>query len=107
MHRRHAEWCLALVRSANLSSDASAELRPDRVLPEQDNVRAALTWARDAGERELGLEIVLGLELVWHVSSPLELASWLETFAPEPDALPLDAPRPRAPGGRRSGRDER
>ena len=49
-----------------------------------------MTWSRDAGERELGLEIVLGLELVWHVSSPLELASWLETFAPEPDALPLD-----------------
>ena len=81
MHRRHADWCLALVRSANLSSDASAERRPDRVLPEQDNLRAALTWSRDAGERKLGLEIVLGLVSSGTSAARSELASWLETFA--------------------------
>ena len=90
LRRCHAEWCLALVRSSSLSSEGAQELRTDRVRPEQDNVRAALAWARDTGETELGLEIVLGLELFWHVNSPLELASWLVTFAPDTDALPLE-----------------
>ncbi len=90
LRRCHAEWCLALVRSSSLSSEGAKELRTDRVRPEQDNVRAALAWARDTGETELGLEIVLGLELFWHVNSPLELASWLVTFAPDTDALPLE-----------------
>ena len=90
MRRRHADWCLALVRGSSLSSEAAEKLRPDRVRPEQDNVRAALAWARDAGETELGLEIVLGLELFWHVNSPLELTSWLATFAPDMDVLPLE-----------------
>ena len=90
LRRRHADWCLALVRSANLSSDSGGAQLPDRVLPEQDNVRSALAWADDAGETELGLEIVLGLELLWHVNSPFELTSWLDVFAPEAEALPLE-----------------
>jgi predicted ATPase len=78
--RRHAEHCLALGRSANLFVEADGEQRHEVVIPERDNMRGALTWALEAGERELGLELLVALEGYWGTNSPHEGARWAETL---------------------------
>ena len=74
--RRHAEHYLAVARSANLDAEAEGQQRHDLVIPERDNMRAALTWALETDERELGLELVVALENYWATSSPQEGIDW-------------------------------
>jgi predicted ATPase/DNA-binding XRE family transcriptional regulator len=64
--RAHAAWCLDLLRGAE------APLRgPDqavwlaRLEREHDNLRAALRWALDGGECEIGLELAWRTARVW------------------------------------------
>jgi predicted ATPase len=77
IRRRHAEYYLALARSANLTIEAQGEMHHDMVIREQDNVRGALEWARDCGEIELGLELAGALENYWTTNSPQEGMRWL------------------------------
>jgi tetratricopeptide (TPR) repeat protein len=42
------------------------------VLPEQDNLRAALDWAAGVGEIELGLRLAIALEQFWATVAPQE-----------------------------------
>ena len=72
VRRTHAEHCLTVARSSNLDAEAPGPQRHDVVIPERDNMRVALAWAVDAGERELGLELVVALENWWVTSSPQE-----------------------------------
>ena len=64
--RRHAQAILALARQA-----ASDSLSPDhpewqaQMEAELANIRAALGWALQAGERELALQLVTRLERFW------------------------------------------
>ena len=78
VRRRHAEHYLALALSANLSADALGPQLHRIVLPERDNLRAAVAWAAENGERELGLELVVALENYWATNSPHEGAEWAE-----------------------------
>jgi len=73
LRRRHAGFFLALAESANLSAEAiNLGPRPELVLPEQDNLRAALDWAAEAGEIELGLRLAISLEQFWVAAGPYE-----------------------------------
>jgi predicted ATPase/class 3 adenylate cyclase len=77
LRRRHAVHYLALARSANLDVESQGEQRHELVAPERDNVRAALAWALEEDERELGLELVVALENHWATSGPQEGAAWV------------------------------
>jgi predicted ATPase/DNA-binding XRE family transcriptional regulator len=87
--RRHAEWVLQFAEEAapqTRGPDQVAWLQ--RVDAERNNVRAALTWARDRGEIELGLRIASALERYYRTHGLLsEGLHWLEDF------LRLDADR--------------
>jgi non-specific serine/threonine protein kinase len=84
--RGHAAHYLALARSANLFVEAEGPPRYELVIPERDNVRAALAWALETDERELGLELVVVLESYWQTNSPNEGADWAAAFlAGDPD----------------------
>jgi predicted ATPase len=55
LRRRHAEHYLAVAQSANLAADVEGPQRHDLVIPERDNMRAALTWAFEENDMELAL----------------------------------------------------
>ena len=76
--RRHAEYFLDLAESANLAVDAVAKgpPRPDLVLPDFDNVRAALDWATE-GDPALGLRLAVAVENLWILNDPSEGVRWL------------------------------
>ena len=50
------------------------------VIPERDNLRAALAWALEAGETAFGLELVVALENYWATSLPAEGFEWATAF---------------------------
>src|SRR5207244_5727969 len=96
LRRRHAEFFLALAESANLSAEATdLGPRPELVLPEQDNLRAALDWAAEAGEIELGLHLAIALEQFWVAVAPYEGARRVQAFLDRAADLP-DVVRARA-----------
>jgi tetratricopeptide (TPR) repeat protein len=62
-------------------------MRHQLVVPERNNVRAALSWAIASGDGELGLRIATSLENFWMTSDPYEARRWFEQLlplAPEP-----------------------
>jgi predicted ATPase len=89
IRQRHAEWVL------QFTEEAAPQIRgPDqvtwlrRVDAERNNVRAAVTWARDRGEIEIGLGIASALERYFFTHGLLsEGLRWLE------DLLRLDDTR--------------
>jgi predicted ATPase len=78
MRGRHAEYFLELGRSANLYAEADGPQRHALVLREQDNLRAAITWAESTGKIELALSLAVALENFWANNSPFEGAELLE-----------------------------
>jgi predicted ATPase/class 3 adenylate cyclase len=78
--RRHAEHFLELARSANLEATSEGAQRHDLVIPERDNLRAALGWAVETGEHALGLELVAALENYWATNLPEEGLEWVTTL---------------------------
>jgi len=71
--RRHAEYFLALAESANLGLDSIGRgpQRHDLVMPDADNVRAAIEWATTA-DPVLGLRIAIAVENMWILDDPTE-----------------------------------
>jgi tetratricopeptide (TPR) repeat protein len=65
------------------------------VLPEQDNLWAALDWAAEAGEIELGLRLAIALEQFWVAVAPYEGARRVQAFLDRAIDLP-DVVRARA-----------
>ncbi|HEU0304830.1 MAG TPA: adenylate/guanylate cyclase domain-containing protein [Gaiellaceae bacterium] len=88
LRRRHAEHYLDVARSANLAADAEGPQRHDLVIPERDNMRAALSWALESGEREVGLELVVALENYWATSLPAEGLEWAVVLLEEDGGVP-------------------
>jgi tetratricopeptide (TPR) repeat protein len=87
LRRRHAEHYRALAQSANLSADAEGLQRHDLVIPERDNMRAALGWALETGDRELGLELFVALENFWATTAPREGLEWGEALLAGDEAI--------------------
>ncbi len=87
IRRRHAEFFRSVAQDANLSA---GKLDPggqhlEVAFLEQDNMRAALTWALASGSVELGLEIATALEQFWVVHDPAEGVRWFRAFIEHPD----------------------
>lgn len=73
LRRTHAHYFLEIAESANLSirSLGRGPQRHELVLPEQDNLRAAIDWATES-DVELGLRLVTALETFWTTHDPQE-----------------------------------
>jgi predicted ATPase/class 3 adenylate cyclase len=92
--RRHALYFLDLVEALEPSlSGPAAAGGTARLTPEQDNLRAALNWAIDAGEPDIGMRLASALWRFWQRRGQLrEGRAWLDRFlalpgASEPTAL--------------------
>jgi predicted ATPase/serine/threonine protein kinase len=82
MRRRHAAFFLALVERVEAELTGSKqEVFLEELEKEHGNVRAALSWARESGEAEVGLRIAGALWRFWQVRSHLsEGRGWVEGF---------------------------
>jgi len=85
---RQAELCTALAQSANLNQEADGPMQHSLVIPEHDNIRAALEWTISAGHGELGLRLAVALENFWVTTDPDEGTRWLERLLPIGTAAP-------------------
>jgi predicted ATPase len=80
VRRNHAEFFLQLAESANLCIERIAEGRRPRfdlVLPERENLRAALEWLLGHGEIQLAARLAVSLEDYWVANDPAEGSRWL------------------------------
>jgi predicted ATPase len=68
--RRHAEFLAQRVERGLPGDDDQAQL--DRMEEELGNVRAALAWAQEQGEAEVGLRLLGVWSWYWFVRGPLE-----------------------------------
>ncbi|MGH3079056.1 MAG: ATP-binding protein [Gaiellaceae bacterium] len=76
VRRRHAEHYLGVARESKMDAEAVGPQRHDLVIPERDNLRAALAWSLETGEVELGLELFVTLENYWATNAAEEGLEW-------------------------------
>jgi predicted ATPase/DNA-binding XRE family transcriptional regulator len=91
-YRAHAEWCLRLAADAERGLRGSGQLGwINRLERERDNMRAALGWARDNRQVELGLGLAGRLWRFWerrgHVPEGL---AWLDDLLARDADVTLD-----------------
>ncbi len=88
IERRHVEWVLALVEPAGPVLESGADLGwLDRLSAEHDNLRAALRWCAEHGEREVGLRLASASWRFWQQRGHArEGRSWFERLLPAGDA---------------------
>ena len=90
LRRRHAMHYLELAEAAQLRDvDSSSEQRMELVIPEHDNLRAALAWAAET-DLELALRLAVELEMFWTVRSPEEGVRWLSDLLARADGIPTE-----------------
>ena len=85
--RRHFDLYAALAESAHLTAESAAGQRHELVIPEADNLRAAIDWAVEAGEFELATSLAVSLEQFWVTSSPHEGARRMTGLLEHEDEL--------------------
>ena len=93
LRSRHAAHFLALALAASLDTDAPTEQRPELVVPDVANLRAALGWALERGEIDFGLRLLVALEQLWVLGYVEEGQRWYRSFLERADT---DATRLRA-----------
>jgi tetratricopeptide (TPR) repeat protein len=91
VHRRHADFCRAIVEAAGGIHGTDQVMKVHRLEREHDNLRSALAWACAHGERETCLRLAGGLWEFWYFRGYItEGHRWLEravrTNAGRPDA---------------------
>jgi predicted ATPase/DNA-binding SARP family transcriptional activator len=86
--RRHAEFFLRVAESANLNPGKLAPGGQHLAIAnaEQDNVRAALTWALATGSIELALRLAIAMDMFWTASDPREGIRWFAALLEHPSA---------------------
>src|SRR5919201_5872624 len=93
IHRRHAEYFLAVAKSANLNAGLPG--RPIQRLEiaslEQDNVRGAMAWAVRTGNVQLGLELGVAMEQFWVLEDAQEGMRWFERLLGKSESRAISA----------------
>jgi predicted ATPase/class 3 adenylate cyclase len=77
LRRRHAEHLLTIALSANLRALDEGQQQHALVAREIDGIRAALAWALEGGDAELGLRLAVACEGWWAAVSPHEGFRWV------------------------------
>ena len=86
----HAAYALTLAEPLVDRSYASFEAALARVDTELDNVRAALAWAEEAGEVEIGLELAGAMINYWAIRGQYrEGRGWLERILQRGERAPV------------------
>jgi len=88
LRARHARYYHSVALSACLDTDVAAEQRPEIVIPEAPNLRAALAWAQETSETEFGLDLLVALEQFWVLGYTAEAMRWFSAFLEHADAVP-------------------
>ena len=81
-HRRHARYFLSLAEESEPSLGGPEQVAWfERLETENDNLRAALTWAIGHGEAELGLRLARALRPFWYARGHyVEGRGWVARF---------------------------
>jgi non-specific serine/threonine protein kinase len=95
--RRHAEWCVSM--ADEFWPTLKHGLEPAQVIgrlgPEHANLRAALMWLDQTGDREAVLRLAGAISLYWYVHEDLrEGLAWLECALDDAAEMPADIPAP-------------
>jgi predicted ATPase len=89
LRSRHAWYYHSVAVSACLDTDdVAGEQRPEIVIPEAPNLRAALAWALESGETEFGLDLLVALEQFWVLGYTAEAMRSFSAFLEHADAVP-------------------
>jgi hypothetical protein len=86
--QRHAEFFVDLAQRANLNEESEGLMRHSLVIPEHNNVRAALEWTTATRRGELGLSLAVALENFWVTTDPVEGRRWIEGLLPDGPSPP-------------------
>jgi predicted ATPase len=107
--RRHFDFFFALAVAADTSAEGGYGRQPQLLLPEGENLRAALDAALLSGQRDRATELMILLENFWVTTNPFEGARrFEEIISPDlPDRLRARALRCQAGSLWMSGRYER
>src|SRR5262249_25417860 len=65
LRQRHRDWCLDMVEGSR--PEAFDLPRVTRLLPELDNLRAALGWTMETRQVTPAARLALGMSAVWHM----------------------------------------
>ena len=86
LRRRHAEYLAELAEASQTAAFGSEQMPVrEQFRVEWDNVRAALTWALESGETELGLRIAGSLTMSWlDRNQAVEGERWLRALLAGP-----------------------
>jgi predicted ATPase/DNA-binding SARP family transcriptional activator len=92
VRRGHAEFFLALANSANLNPGKlnGRGQRLEIAIAEQNNLRAALTWALTSGSATLGLQLAVAMDQFWTLGDPREGMRWFAALLDRPDTEPVE-----------------
>src|SRR5205085_1994646 len=90
---RHAAYYLALAEQAEPALTGAEQAGwLERLEREHNNLRAALRWAQDGGEGEIGSRLAAALWRFWYVRGHLsEGRTWLESFLGPATSRPTSA----------------
>jgi predicted ATPase len=88
LRSRHAAHFLELALTASLDTDAPTEQRPEIVVTELANLRAALAWELERGEIDFGLRLLVALEQLWVLGFVEEGQRWYRSFLESADTGP-------------------
>jgi predicted ATPase/class 3 adenylate cyclase len=92
-HRRHARYFLALAEESEPRLGGPEQVAWfERLETENDNLRAAISWAIGHGEAELGLRLVQALRPFWYARGHyVEGRGWVARFLGDLGELYVDA----------------
>jgi predicted ATPase len=92
LRRKHADVFLDLAERLDTALRGPGQVAAvDQLEAEHDNMRAALTWADDAGEKVLVLRLVAALGLYWDLAGYwADAQTWMSTAPLEDESLPLE-----------------